>query len=90
MDTGAANQIRAIVGIPAPSESDVSAVGITKVRGRPTRCALSGATHQDGFGRPDHAVERRDGEGRFALLSDEGAGAELQANQITLNRIIKA
>jgi hypothetical protein len=40
----------------------------------------SGPTHRDGLGGPDHAVERCDGEGGFALLTRQGAGVELRTD----------
>ena len=36
---------------------------------------------ETGFGGPDHAVERCDGEGGLALLAGQGEGAKLRADQ---------
>jgi hypothetical protein len=41
----------------------------------------SGSADGDGFGNPDHAVEHCDGNGRFALLAGQRAGAEFCADQ---------
>ena len=41
----------------------------------------SGSADGDGFGNPDHAVERCDGNGRFALLAGQRAAAEFRADQ---------
>jgi len=46
----------------------------------------SGSANGDGFGDPDHAVEHRDGNGRFALLAGRRAGAELRADQRCVGR----
>ena len=59
--------------------------GPQRWRGTAARPQGSALANRDGLGSPDHAVQHGDGEGSFALLTTQGAGAELRADQVLVS-----